>query len=332
MNETSSSLCAISVYLNLCASSKVLLLVPGFGLNIFVLVSLVFCLLSRQNKIRSNVAMFILGSTSSSIINLSLWPMAIHWKLHGRWLLGSHLCEVVVSAKHLTSAAYFHYVSFIIFSIYLTVVCGCRQLVNSRLFLILQLFLPLLLLGLMELTLWLLGSTVNHLDPVNLTCFSYINDKAMRVIFFGRAVLFFPISLYFCAHILHTIVKSARLMHRSQRNNVHLAKVFSFISLTTFMAHIPSAVFALMEQPSMCHEMVTDLLLDLHLLSSPIILLCMNKELRNQCMFLLQRKPTDRYMEKEEQMETLQVGESGYCSWWKQRGRAVGLQLISQAL
>ncbi|KAK2849316.1 hypothetical protein Q5P01_009150 [Channa striata] len=307
MNETSSSLCAISVYLNLCAFSKVLLLLPGFGLNIFILVSLVFCLLSRQNKIRSNVAMFILGSTSSSIINLSLWPMTIHWRLHDRWLLGSHLCEVVVRAKHLTRAAYFHYVSFIIFSIYLTVVCGCRHLVNSRLFLTLQLFLPLLLVGLMELTLWLLGSSVNHLDPVHFTCFSYINDKALRIVFLGRAVLFFPMSLYFCAHILHTIVTSARLMHRSQRNNVHLAKVFGLISLTTFVAHIPGAVFALMEQPSICHETVTDLLLDLPLLSSPIILLCMNKELRNQCLFLLQRKHSNRYMEKVSKRETIHL-------------------------
>ncbi|KAL7396010.1 hypothetical protein ABVT39_027208 [Epinephelus coioides] len=53
-----------------------------------------------------------------------------------------------------------------------------------------------------------------------------------------------------------------------------------------------------MEHLSVCHEMVRDLLLDLPLLSSPIILLCMNKELRNQCLLLLQRNPTNHYMEK----------------------------------
>lgn len=49
------------------------------------------------------------------------------------------------------------------------------------------------------------------------------------------------------------------------------------------------AVFALMDHPSVCQEMVRDLLMDLPLLSNPIILLCMNKELRNQCLLLLFR-------------------------------------------
>lgn len=239
MNDTSSTLCAVSVYLNLCASSKVLLLVPGFGLNIFILVSVVACLLSRPGKIRSNVAMFILGSTSCNLLNLSLWPMTIHWRQHGRWLLGSRLCEVMVSAKHLTSSASFHYVSFITFSIYLTVVCSCGHLVNSRAFLTLQLLFPLLPVGLKELTLWLLGSHVDHLDPVHLTCFSFINDEVMRVLLLVKTVVFLPLNLYFYAHILHTITQSAKLMHRSQKVNVHLAKMFSLISLITFTAHIP---------------------------------------------------------------------------------------------
>lgn len=245
MNETSSTLCTVSVYLNLCASSKVILLVPSFGLNIFILVSMVSCLLSRQSKIRSNVAMFILGSTSCNLVNLSLWPMTIHWKQHGHWRLGSHLCEVMVSAKHMTSSASFHYVSFITFSIYLTVVCGCRHLVNSRLFLALQLLFPFLPVGLKDLTLWLLHSHVDHLDSVNLTCFSFINDEVMRVLLLVKTVVFLPLSLYFYAHILHTIVQSAKVMHRSQRVNVHLAKVFSLISLITFSAHIPGKYFTL---------------------------------------------------------------------------------------
>lgn len=49
------------------------------------------------------------------------------------------------------------------------------------------------------------------------------------------------------------------------------------------------AVFALMDPPSVCQEIVQDLLMDLPLLSNPIILLCMNKELRNQCLLLLRR-------------------------------------------
>lgn len=239
MNETSSSLCAISVYLSLCGSSKVFLLVPGFGLNIFILASTVSCLLSRQRKIRSNVAMFILGSTICNLVNLSLWPMTIHWRQHGRWLLGSQSCEVMVSAKHLTSSASFLYVSFITFSVYLTVVCGHGHLVNSRAFLALQLLFPLLPAGVKELTLWLLAGRVDHLDPVKLTCFSFINDKVMRVLLLIKTVMFLPLSLYFYAHILHTIVQSAKLMHRSQRVNVHLAKVFSLISVITFTAHTP---------------------------------------------------------------------------------------------
>nr|XP_046262218.1 uncharacterized protein LOC124068228 [Scatophagus argus] len=298
MNETSSSLCAVSVYLNLCATSKVLLLIPGFGLNILILVSLMACLLSRQNKIRNNVAIFILGSTSCNLVNLILWPMTIHWRKHGFWLLGSRLCEVMVSAKHLTSSASFHYISFITLSIYLTVVCGCRHLANSRLFLTTQLLFPVLLVGLMELTLWLLGSRVNHLDPISLTCFSFINDKVTRVLLLVKTAVFLPLSLYFYAHILHKIVKSAKMMHRSQRVNVHLSKVFSLISFITFTSHMPGAVFALMEHLSVCQEMVRDFLLDLPLLASPMILLCMNKELRNQCVLLLHRNTASHYMEK----------------------------------
>ncbi|XP_029969960.1 uncharacterized protein LOC115404703 [Salarias fasciatus] len=309
MNETSPSLCSISVFLNLCASSKVLLLVPGFGLNIFILISLASSLLSGQSKIRSNVAAFVLGSTVCNLVSLGLWPMTIHWRQHGHWLLGSRLCEVMVAAKHLASSASFHYVSFITFSVYLTVVCGRQRLVDSRAFLALQLLFPLLPVGLKELALWLLGRHVDHLDPANLTCFSFINDQAVRVLFLVKTAVFLPLSLYFYAHVLHTIVKSAKVMHRSQRVNVQLAKVFSLISLITFTAHVPGAVFAMMKHSSVCQEMVRDLLLDLPLLSSPIILLCMNKELRNQCVLLLHRNPPNhdagRKNKADEQHRTL---------------------------
>lgn len=42
------------------------------------------------------------------------------------------------------------------------------------------------------------------------------------------------------------------------------------------------------------------MVLDLPLLSSPVILLCMNKELRNQCMRLLQRDSSRLYVEGKE--------------------------------
>lgn len=239
MNETFASLCTVPAYLNLCASSKVLLLVPALGLNIVILVSVVACLLSRQNKMRSNVAVFILGSTVCNLVSLSLWPMTIHWKQHGRWLLGSRLCEVMVSAKHLTSSASFHYVSLISFSIYLTVVCGCRRLVDSRLFLALQLLSPLLPVVLMELILWFLGSHMDHLDPFKLTCFSFINDKVMRGLLLAKTAVFLPLNLYFYVHILHTIAQSAKLLNKSQGANRQLAKMFGLIAFITFTTHVP---------------------------------------------------------------------------------------------
>ena len=76
------------------------------------------------------------------------------------------------------------------------------------------------------------------------------------------------------------------------------------------------AVFALMEQLSVCQEMVRDLLLDLPLLSSPVILLCMNKELRNQCLLLLQRSSANHYTgrkalsQSDEQHKSLTAGKT----------------------
>lgn len=238
MNDTS-TWCAAPAYLNLCASSKVLLLLPALILNVAVLASTAACLLSRPSAMRSNVAVFILGSSSCNLVSLSLWPMTIHWKQHGRWRLGSRLCEVMVSAKHLTSSASFHYVSLITFSIYLTVVCGCRRLVDSRLFLALQLLFPLLPVALAELSLRLPGSRVDHLDPVRLTCFSFVNDKAMRGLLLAKTAVFLPLNLYFYAHVLHAITQSAKLLRRSQKVNVHLAKMFGVISFMTFVAHVP---------------------------------------------------------------------------------------------
>ncbi|CAB1324934.1 unnamed protein product, partial [Coregonus sp. 'balchen'] len=254
LNHTSSFYCGVNTYLQLCASSKVILLVPGFGLNIFILASLISCLLSRRRKIRNN-----------------------------------GLCEVMVSAKQLTSSASYHYVSFISFSIYLTVVCDCGRLVNSRAFLALELLFPLLPVGLKELTQWVLGSRVEHLDPVNHTCFSYINDRVIRVLMLVKIAVFLPLNLYFYAHVLHTIFRSATVMHRSQTVNKKLAKVFSVICLITLLAHLPG---------------------------DPIILLCMNKELQTHCVTLLKCKPEcygrkdETWRKTDEQQKSLTVGET----------------------
>lgn len=79
-------------------------------------------------------------------------------------------------------------------------------------------------------------------------------------------------------------------------------KRFFFEASATQLGFVHSsatgAVFALMKHQCVCQEMVRDLLLDLPLLSNPVILLCMNKELRNQCVLLLWRNTSGLYMEK----------------------------------
>ncbi|KAL2077462.1 hypothetical protein ACEWY4_026966 [Coilia grayii] len=297
MNLTLPSYCGVVTYLDLCASSKIVLLVPGLTLNVFVLMSLLSCVLGKrrsQVRIRSNVAVFILGSTVCNLANLVLWPLTIHWKTHGRWLLGARLCELMVSAKHVTHSASFHYVFFISLSIYLTVVGGCGRLVNSKLFLVQQLLFPFLPVLVKELCQWVLvGHRVKHLDPVNHTCFAYINDQAMRVLMLVKIVALLPLNLYIYVHILATIFRSARQMHRSQETNKRLAKMFSIIALITLLAHLPGGVFALVEEPSVCQETVREFLLDLPLISGPIVLLCMNKELQTQCVILLKRRSAE---------------------------------------
>ncbi|XP_041931254.1 uncharacterized protein LOC121694922 [Alosa sapidissima] len=294
MNRTQPSHCGVITYLNLCASSKLALLVPGLTLNAFVLASLLYCILGkRRSQIRNNVAVFVLGSTICNLVNIILWPLTIHWKTRGRWIFGSRVCELMVSVKHVTHSASYHYVFFISFSIYLTVVGGCGRLVNSKLFLAQQLLFPFLPVLAKELCQWALAGHVQHLDPVNHTCFAYINDPAVRILMLVKLVVFLPLNLYIYAHILVTIFRSARQMHRSQAVNMKLAKMFGIISLTTLLAHIPGGVFAVMEEPTVCQETVKEFLLDLPLISGPIVLLCMNKELQSQCLILLKCQPTD---------------------------------------
>lgn len=73
----------------------------------------------------------------------------------------------------------------------------------------------------------------------------------------------------------------------------------SFVFLFWLLLFL-GAVFALINDPNVCQEMVRDLVLDLPLLSSPIILLCLNKELRNQCMQLLKRNSSSHYRKGQE--------------------------------
>lgn len=240
MNHTLPSHCGVVTYLNWCASSKIVLLVPGLTLNALVLTSLLSCILSRRkSQIRSNVAVFVLGSTACNLVNLVLWPLTIHWKTRGRWVFSAGLCEFMVSTKHVTHSASYHYVFFISLSIYLTVVGGCSRLVNSKLFLVQQMLFPFLPVLVKELCQWVVVGRVHHLDPVNHTCFAYINDPAVRILMLVKLVALLPLNLYIYAHILVTIIRSARQMHRSQAGNMKLAKMFSIISLITLLAHIP---------------------------------------------------------------------------------------------
>ncbi|XP_035267135.1 uncharacterized protein LOC118224069 [Anguilla anguilla] len=294
MNQSSPCYC-IAVYLNLCATSKAMLLVPGFVLNVFVLASLASSFLSRRSKIKKNVAMFILSSTTCNIINMTLWPLMVHWRDRGHWALGWTLCEIMVNVKHITSSASFHYTFFISFSVYLTIVCGWSRVVDRKTFLALQLLFPIVPVLIKGLTQHLLGNAANHLDVVNRTCFSYINDRAMRILILVKIVAFVPLNLYFYAHILHTTFRSAKQMNRSQAANKRLAKTFGVISLITVIAHIPGGAFSLLAEQKICLETVMEFLQDLPNLSSPIILLCMNKELRDQCVLLLQRRACSQH-------------------------------------
>lgn len=89
-------------------------------------------------------------------------------------------------------------------------------------------------------------------------------------------------------------------MQPACKDHSNLSFLFMFWLFFFCFVFCVGAVFVLINHPSVCQEMVRDLVLDLPLLSSPIILLCMNKELRNQCMQLLQRNSSSHYKEGEE--------------------------------
>lgn len=261
MNDTSHSLCGVSAYLTLCASSKVLLLVPGLVLNMLILASVLACVFSRRGKIRGNVAMFVLGSTGCNLLSLGLWPLIIHWGQRGRWLLGAGPCELMVGAKHLSGTASFYYVSLIAFSVYLTVACDCGRLVSSRVFLVLQLLFPLIHIGAAKLGLWLAGSYAHHLEPMALTCFSFMNDRAARVLALVNTAVLLPSNLYFYGHILYIVTRSGRLIHKSRKVNCRLATIFSLISLIMLTAHVPGEEDFFLQNVLLYLETIRDIIL-----------------------------------------------------------------------
>lgn len=61
----------------------------------------------------------------------------------------------------------------------------------------------------------------------------------MRGLLLAKTAVFLPLNLYFYAHIVYTIAQSAKLLHRNQRVNARLAKMFGLISFITFTAHVP---------------------------------------------------------------------------------------------
>ena len=93
--------------------------------------------------------------------------------------------------------------------------------------------------------------------------------------------------------------------------NVTLIVIITSLSQTLILIVCLGAVFALMKHTSVCQEMVRDFLLDLPLLSSPVILLCMNKELRNQCLLLLQRNPNNDSVNTKSISNTAQEAQYG---------------------
>lgn len=167
----SSTLC--TVYLNLFASSKVLLLVTGDGLNIFILVSAVACLFSWRSQIRSNVTVIILGSTGGNLVNLSMWQ----WPFTGG--IRATGCWAFAYAKYwwapkfwqasLLSSMSSHYFLYLPDSGAQLQTSGKQHHFPAS-----AILFPRLTIGLKKLILWLQGGRVDHLDLASLTCFFFI--------------------------------------------------------------------------------------------------------------------------------------------------------------
>ncbi|KAK1167557.1 hypothetical protein AOXY_G12352 [Acipenser oxyrinchus oxyrinchus] len=264
------------------------------------------CLQGKEKKIKNNIVGFILGSTICNIVNMSLWPLMIDWHSHRMWRLGLTFCEIMVNIKQITSTLSFCYVSFISFSIYTVIVCGWK-IVNHKLFLAFELLSPLLPVFIEELSEHLLGMKNGHYDSVDHTCFTNLNDKTMKIRMLMKISVFLPLTMYFYIHILHTVFKSARRTHRNQDTNIRLTKTFSAIFLITLAVHTPEGVLPFITDQSECFGTVAEFLIDLPVFTSPIILCCMNKELRVQCLKRLCWKPFPQIKSRNELVHAIAV-------------------------
>ncbi|XP_040262251.1 C-X-C chemokine receptor type 2-like [Bufo bufo] len=289
MHQNDTLYCNVRIYFQFCASVRSVLITPGLTINLLILISVFMCLNSRKNCIKTSIVAYVVGSTAFNIINLLSWPLMIDWRIYEKWRFSSTICELMVYIKQIASTISFYYVSCISFSIYIAIVFGYK-IDEHRLFTFFQLFFPCFVLMSEELLEHLLGWKDSHYDFVYETCFTIINDQTMKIRMLFKILLGLPLTAYFYLHILLTIFKSAQLMKRSQATNKKLAKMFSSICLITFIAHIPGGILPIIADKNICLETATEFLFDLPIFTNPIILFCMNKELRIQCKKLMGRR------------------------------------------
>ncbi|KAM4696089.1 uncharacterized protein WCC33_014820 [Rhinophrynus dorsalis] len=283
-NDT--TFCDVDIYFQFCASVRSVLIMPGLIINFLILISVIMCVNSKKNCIKSSIVAYVVGSTAFNIVNLLSWPLMIDWRIYQKWRFSSPVCELMVYVKQTASTISFYYVSCISFSIYIAIVFGYK-IVDHKLFTVFQLFFPCFVLITEEVIEHLKGWKDSHYDTVYETCFTIINDQAMKVRMLFKILLGLPLTAYFYLHIILTIFRSAQTMRRSQATNKKLAKMFSSICLITFLAHVPGGILPLIADKNICLETATEFLFDLPIFTNPIILFCMNKELRMQCMKIL---------------------------------------------
>ncbi|KAM3910449.1 uncharacterized protein RB166_019319 [Leptodactylus fuscus] len=286
MHQNDTFYCNVRIYFQFCALVRSVLIMPGLTINFLILISVFMCLYSKKNCIKNSIVAYVVGSTAFNIVNLLSWPLMIDWRIYHKWRFSSPLCELMVYVKQTASTISFYYVSCISLSIYIAIVFGYK-IDECRIFTLFQLFFPCFVLLSEELIEHLLGWKDSHYDLVYETCFTIINDQIMKIRMLCKILLGLPLTAYFYLHILLTIFKSAQIMHRSQATNKKLAKMFSSIWVITFIAHIPGGILPLIADKNICLETATEFLFDLPIFTNPIILFCMNKELRVQCKKLM---------------------------------------------
>ncbi|KAM9324049.1 uncharacterized protein PAF06_000039 [Gastrophryne carolinensis] len=288
MNLNNTDYCNVQIYFQFCAFFRSIFLIPGLTLNIFILLAVLICLLSKKKNIKNSIIAYVVGSTVFNIVNLLSWPLMIDWRIYNHWRFTAPFCELMVYIKQTASTLSFYYVFCISFSIYLTIVFGYK-VDEHRLFTIFQFLFPCFVLMTEEIIEHLFGWKDPHYDTVYKTCFTIINDKTIKIRMLCKILIGLPLTTYFYFHILLIIFRSAQLMQRSQDTNKKLAKMFSFICIITFIANIPGGILPLIADKNICLETATEFLFDLPIFTNPIILFCMNKELRMQCKKLVAR-------------------------------------------